>query len=109
MIRQSLQCSDNDTFSYLHQLLDHISPEDMIKDHLKERISHQVKLQSVSMPDQNGALIQGGHRHLEVLVRGDSKPLGRVQELILRDDVKRPASLRHQQATGEHQREGIHP
>ena len=29
-----------------------------------------MKLQSVSVPDQYGALLQGGHGNLEVLVRG---------------------------------------
>ena len=71
-----------------------------------------MELQSISMPDEDGALLQGGHRHLEVLVRRDkyddnddddgdgddddgidrhlkvlvrrdSKPLRRVEELIL--------------------------
>ena len=31
-----------------------------------------MKLQSVSVPDQYGALLQGGHGHLEVLVCGHS-------------------------------------
>ena len=50
--------------TYLHQFLDHISAEHMVKDHLKKGVCHQVKLQSVSVPDQYGALLQGGHGHL---------------------------------------------
>ena len=50
--------------AYLHQLLNDISAEDMVKDHLKKGVCHQVKLQSVSVPDQYGALLQCGHGHL---------------------------------------------
>ena len=38
--------------------------------------------------------------HLEDLVRGDAEPLGRVQELVLGDEVEGAASLGHQQSAG---------
>ena len=95
--------------AYLHQLLDDISAEDMVKDHLKKWVGHQVELQPVPMPDQDGALLEGGDGHLEVLVRGDAEPLGRVEELVLGDDVEWPASLRDQQAPGEDEGERVHP
>ena len=86
--------------AYLHQLLDDISAEDMVKDHLKKWVGHQMELQPVPMPDQDGALLERGDGHLEVLVRGDAEPLGRVQELVLGDEVEGAASLGHQQSAG---------
>ena len=67
--------------AYLHQLLDDISAEDMVKDHLKKWVGHQVELQPVPMPDQDGALLERGDGHLEVLVRGDAEPREGVDEV----------------------------
>ena len=52
------------------------------------------------MPHEDGGGLQSGDRHLEVLVSADSEPLGRVQELVLGDEVEGAASLGHQQSAG---------
>ena len=46
--------------------------------------------------DGDGDDDDGFDWHLKVLVRRDSKPLRRVEELILWDDVKRPSRLQDQ-------------
>ena len=45
------------------------------------------------MPHEDGGGLQGGDRHLEVLVCADSEPLGRVQKLVIVDQVQGSASL----------------
>ena len=74
-----------DFWIYLHELPDHIPAHNMIKDGLKPCVLHQTELDPVPMPGEDGAGLQGGHRHLEELVRGDTEPLRRVEELVVID------------------------
>ena len=74
-----------DILIYLHELPDHIPAHNMIKDGLKPCVLHQTELDPVPVPGEDGAGLQGGHRHLEELVRGDTEPLRRVEELVVID------------------------
>ena len=83
----------------------------MVKYSLQPRVLHQTELHSISVilegwvddedtvedhqpvPHEDGGGLQSGDRHLEVLVSADSEPLGRVQELVLVDQVQGAASL----------------
>ena len=98
----------------------------MVEDGLEPGLLHQTELDPVPVPREQRARLQRRHRHLqqgtclttarvsppchhvpraacahlEDLVRGDAEPLGRVQELVLGDEVEGAASLGHQQSAG---------
>ena len=82
----------------LHQFPDHIPAHNMIKDGLKSCVLHQTELDPVPMPGEDGAGLQGGHRHLEELVRGDTEPLRRVEELVVIDQMQGSPTLGHDQS-----------
>ena len=83
----------------------------MVKYRLQAGVLHQTELHSVSaqldgwlgrilratkyqpVPHQDGGGLQGGDRHLEVLVGADSEPLWRVEKLVIIDQVQGTASL----------------
>ena len=79
---------------YLHELSDHIPADHMVKNSLKERIPHDLQLDPVPVPDQDGAVLQSCDSHLEIFISGHSKPLRRVKKLVLSHKVKNSPSLR---------------
>ena len=98
-------------FTDLHQFPHHVSPHHVVKYRLQSGVFHQTELHSVSaeldgwmgrilratkyqpVPHEDGGGLLGGDCHLEVLVGADSEPLGRVEKLVISDQVQGTASL----------------
>ena len=71
----------------LHEFPDHVPADHVVEDGLELLILHQAELDPVPVPHDDLGGLQGSDGHLEVLVRADSEPLGRVEELVVADEM----------------------
>lgn len=60
----------------LHQLLNNVTSEDMIENHLKELVIDYRQLQLVAVPNQDFRFVNGGNGDLEVVIGADAKVFG---------------------------------